>query len=55
MGLNDITATLSAEQDWRTTRSALTSARVLALRQAVATYKALGGGWAYSTSDFKDR
>ncbi|HWD68464.1 MAG TPA: TolC family protein [Caulobacteraceae bacterium] len=55
MGLNDITATLSAEQDWRTTRSALTSARVLALRQAVATYKALGGGWAYSTSDFKER
>jgi NodT family efflux transporter outer membrane factor (OMF) lipoprotein len=55
MGLNDITATLSAEQDWRATRSALTSARVLALRQAVATYKALGGGWAYTTSEFKDR
>ena len=50
MGLDDITAALSAEQAWRTTRSALTSARVQALRQAVATYKALGGGWAYSTT-----
>jgi NodT family efflux transporter outer membrane factor (OMF) lipoprotein len=49
MGLNDITAALSAEQSWRTTRSALTSARVQALRQAVVTYKALGGGWAYAT------
>jgi NodT family efflux transporter outer membrane factor (OMF) lipoprotein len=48
MGLDDITATLSAEQAWRTTRSALTAARVQALRQAVATYKALGGGWAYA-------
>jgi NodT family efflux transporter outer membrane factor (OMF) lipoprotein len=48
MGLEDITATLSAETAWRTTRSALTSARVQALRQAVATYKALGGGWAYA-------
>jgi NodT family efflux transporter outer membrane factor (OMF) lipoprotein len=50
MGLNDITAALSAEQSWRTTRSALTSARVQALRQAVVTYKALGGGWAYAAS-----
>jgi outer membrane protein TolC len=50
MGLDDITSALSAEQAWRTTRSALTSARVQALRQAVATYKALGGGWAYSTT-----
>jgi NodT family efflux transporter outer membrane factor (OMF) lipoprotein len=55
MGLDDITATLSAEQSWRTTRTALTAARVVALRQAVATYKALGGGWAYTTSDFRDR
>jgi NodT family efflux transporter outer membrane factor (OMF) lipoprotein len=50
MGLDDITATLSAETAWRTTRSALTSARVQALRQAVATYKALGGGWAYAAT-----
>lgn len=50
MGLDDITAALSAETAWRTTRSALTSARVQALRQAVATYKALGGGWAYATT-----
>ncbi|MGA2951493.1 MAG: TolC family protein [Caulobacteraceae bacterium] len=53
MGLDDITATLSAEQSWRTTRSALTSARVTALRQAVATYKALGGGWA--STDIRTR
>lgn len=51
MGLDDITATLSAEQAWRTTRAALTAARVQALRQAVATYKALGGGWAYAALD----
>jgi outer membrane protein TolC len=50
MGLDDITSALSAEQAWRATHSALTSARVQALRQAVATYKALGGGWAYSTT-----
>jgi len=55
MGLDDITTTLSAEQAWRTTRSALTSARVTALRQAVATYKALGGGWAYASSDTRTR
>jgi outer membrane protein TolC len=48
MGLDDITTALSAEEAWRTTRSALTSARVQALRQSVQTYKALGGGWAYA-------
>jgi len=53
MGLDDITATLSAEQSWRTTRSALTSARVTALSQSVATYKALGGGWA--STDIRTR
>jgi NodT family efflux transporter outer membrane factor (OMF) lipoprotein len=55
MGLDDITTTLSAEQAWRTTRSALTTARVTALRQAVATYKALGGGWAYASTDIRTR
>jgi NodT family efflux transporter outer membrane factor (OMF) lipoprotein len=55
MGLNDITSALSAEQAWRTTRSALTSARVQALRQAVTAYKALGGGWAYSLADARIR
>ena len=50
MGLDDITTALSAEEAWRTTRSALTAARVQALRQAVLTYKALGGGWAYAAS-----
>jgi multidrug efflux system outer membrane protein len=49
MGLDDLTSVLSAEQAWRTTRTALTSERVQTLRRAVTTYKALGGGWAYTT------
>jgi len=48
MGLDDLTSALSAEQAWRTTRSALTGERVQALRRAVQTYKALGGGWAFA-------
>ena len=48
MGLDDLTSALSAEQSWRTTRSALTSERVQTLRRAVTVYKALGGGWAYA-------
>jgi outer membrane protein TolC len=50
MGLDDLTAMLSAEQTWRATRSALTSERVQALRRAVQTYKALGGGWAFAAA-----
>jgi multidrug efflux system outer membrane protein len=44
-GLDDVTTVLSAEQTWRTDRSDLTAERVQALRRAVQTYKALGGGW----------
>lgn len=44
-GLEDLTATLSAEQAWRASRTALTSAQVQALRRSVQTFKALGGGW----------
>jgi NodT family efflux transporter outer membrane factor (OMF) lipoprotein len=44
-GLDDVTSVLSAEQTWRTDRSDLTAERVQALRRAVQTYKALGGGW----------
>ncbi|HEY5105673.1 MAG TPA: TolC family protein [Caulobacteraceae bacterium] len=55
MGLTDITTALSAEQAWRATRAALTAERVQALRQAVATYKALGGGWAYAALAAKPR
>ena len=47
-GLDDLTSTLSAERTWRVGRLALTSERVQALRRAVQTYKALGGGWAYA-------
>jgi outer membrane protein, multidrug efflux system len=50
MGLDDLTTALTAEQAWRTTRSALTAERVQALRRAVQTYKALGGGWAFAAS-----
>jgi outer membrane protein TolC len=45
LGLTDLQTTLSAEESWRQTRIQLTSARVQALRDAVAAYKAIGGGW----------
>ena len=48
LGIDDITAVLSAEQTWRTDRTQLTAQRVQALRRAVQTYKALGGGWDYA-------
>jgi multidrug efflux system outer membrane protein len=48
-GIDDITSLLSAEQSWRSDRSALTAERVQALRRAVQAYKALGGGWDYTT------
>ncbi len=50
-GLDDLTATLSAEMEWRDIRSALTAERVDTLRRAVRTYKALGGGWAFAGTD----
>ncbi len=50
LGIDDITAVLSAEQTWRTDRTELTAERVQALRRAVQTYKALGGGWNYATT-----
>ncbi len=50
-GLDDLTATLSAEMTWRGIRSALTAERVDTLRRVVRTYKALGGGWAFAAAD----
>jgi NodT family efflux transporter outer membrane factor (OMF) lipoprotein len=47
-GLDDLTTALQAEQTWRNDRAALTAERVQALRRAVQTYKALGGGWDYA-------
>jgi NodT family efflux transporter outer membrane factor (OMF) lipoprotein len=44
-GLVDLQTTLSAETSWRATRTQLTSAEVSAVRQAVAAFKAIGGGW----------
>jgi multidrug efflux system outer membrane protein len=51
MGIDDVTAVLSAEETWRTDRTQLTAQRVQALRRAVTTYKALGGGWDYQTTE----
>jgi multidrug efflux system outer membrane protein len=47
-GLDDLTATLTTEQAWRSARSAETAERIATLRHAVQVYKALGGGWAFS-------
>jgi NodT family efflux transporter outer membrane factor (OMF) lipoprotein len=47
-GLDDLTATLTTEQAWRSARSAETAERIATLRRAVQVYKALGGGWAFS-------
>lgn len=44
-GLTDLNTVLGAEQSWRATRAALTSAQVQALRRSVQAFKALGGGW----------
>ncbi|MFI4933435.1 MAG: efflux transporter outer membrane subunit [Caulobacterales bacterium] len=49
-GLDDLTTALTTEQAWRNDRAALTAERVQALRRAVQTYKALGGGWAYAAT-----
>jgi NodT family efflux transporter outer membrane factor (OMF) lipoprotein len=55
LGIDDVTSVLSAEQTWRTDRTLLTSQRVQALRRAVTTYKALGGGWEYQTTETASR
>jgi NodT family efflux transporter outer membrane factor (OMF) lipoprotein len=44
-GVDDLTAVLQAQRIWRTSRIALTSARVQALRRSVQAFKVLGGGW----------
>ena len=49
-GIDDVTAVLTAEQEWRADKTALTGERVQALRRAVQTYKALGGGWDYQST-----
>jgi NodT family efflux transporter outer membrane factor (OMF) lipoprotein len=57
LGLDDLPTALAAEQSWRATRTQLTSVQVQALRRAVQTYKALGGGWPASglAADVKAR
>lgn len=44
-GFNDLQTTLNNEQSWRAVRTQKTAAQVQALRRAVQSYKALGGGW----------
>lgn len=44
-GVTDLQTTLNTEQAWRSVRTQETAAQVQALRRAVQTYKALGGGW----------
>lgn len=44
-GVTDLQTTLNTEQAWRAVRTQETAAQVQALRRAVQTYKALGGGW----------
>ncbi|HEY9234262.1 MAG TPA: TolC family protein, partial [Phenylobacterium sp.] len=44
-GFNDLQTTLNNEQSWRAVRTQKTAAEVQALRRAVQSYKALGGGW----------
>jgi outer membrane protein TolC len=50
MGLDDLTAALTAEQSWRATRAALTTERVQALERSVDAFKAMGGGWSYTAT-----
>jgi outer membrane protein TolC len=45
IGLTDLTTLLQSERSWRAARTALTSARALALSNVVAAFRALGGGW----------
>jgi NodT family efflux transporter outer membrane factor (OMF) lipoprotein len=45
LGLIDTTTLVQAEQEWRQARATYTAAATSALVDAVATFKALGGGW----------
>ncbi|HUD90886.1 efflux transporter outer membrane subunit [Sphingobium sp.] len=45
IGLTDLTTLLQSERTWRAARTALTSARMLALSNVVSAFRALGGGW----------
>ncbi len=48
-GVDDLTQALSAEQAWRATRNALTTAQADAQQRVIQVFKALGGGWAPMT------
>jgi len=55
LGLTDTTALVQAEQEWRQTRSTYTAAATSALVDAVTTFKALGGGWPYTSQTTSGR
>jgi NodT family efflux transporter outer membrane factor (OMF) lipoprotein len=44
-GVVDLTALLTAERTWRTSRTALSTLRATTLGDAVNVFRALGGGW----------
>lgn len=50
-GVNDLQTLLDAERTWRAARQALAAARVDALRRAVTSFRALGGGWSPNSSN----
>lgn len=45
IGVTDLTALSQAEQAWRTARIAAINQRSLTLRDTVAAYRSIGGGW----------
>jgi NodT family efflux transporter outer membrane factor (OMF) lipoprotein len=53
LGLTDTTSLVQAEQLWRQTRATYTAAATASLVDAVATFKALGGGWPASVPNQK--
>ena len=53
-GLIDLTTLLDAERSWRASRSSLTALQAGALNDAVATVKALGGGWSGAPTKLRE-
>ncbi len=54
LGFSDLQVVLDAERTWRTTRTALTGARIDALLRSVQAFQALGGGWPASQTPLPD-
>jgi len=54
LGFSDLQVVLDSERAWRTTRTALTGARIDALLRSVQAFQALGGGWPASQTPLPD-